>query len=248
MSGVMMLNLELLAIREIGVNGMSVCLKPKIPVVITPGLVNEIRHLQNSLAEKYLSNVLNEYFYVVWFLEDRRGLSFHGLDFNFIVQCIKNNEHTKLENYIEGVFNLIFLNRVGLGFPIINCSIVNRTLSGLSKELFLLNKICFIHNACSSGIQKVTLSNEFIPFLWQKEIYETNHYFYFNSLHLDKMRLIIEDIDYDIPTTEEIDQIKKQFESIKRKTILEIYEIATRNIKILERMARNDLKLCSEQS
>ena len=75
-----MLNLELLAIRQIGANGMSVCLKPKIPVVITPGLVNEIRQLQNSLAERYLSNKLNDYFYIVWFLEDRRGLNWQGLD------------------------------------------------------------------------------------------------------------------------------------------------------------------------
>jgi hypothetical protein len=240
----MMLNLELLAVREIGVNGMSVCLKPKVPVVITPGLVNEIRQLQNSLAEKYLSQCLNEDFYVVWFLEYKPGLCFHGLDFDFIVRCIKHNEDTKLESYIDGVFNLIFLNRVGLGFPIINCSIVNRTLSGLSKELFLLNKICFIHNARTSGIQKVKLFNEFTPSLLQKEIYETNHYFYFDSLQLDKMRLIIEEINYEIPTLEEVEQIKKQFEALKQKTIVGIYEIAARNIKILERMAKNDLKLC----
>lgn len=241
-----MLNLELLAVREIGVNGMSVCLKPKVPVVITPGLVNEIRQLQNSLAEKYLSNALSEYFYVVWFLEDRRGMSFHGLDFNFIVQCIKNNQNTKLENYIDGIFNLIFLNRVGLGFPIINCSIVNRALFGLSKELFLLNKICFIRNTCSPGIQKVKLFNEQTPSLLQKEIYETNHYFYFDALRIDKMRSIMEEIDYDIPTAEEIEQIKKQFEALKYETLQGIYEIATRNIKILERMAKNDLKLCSQ--
>ena len=174
-----MLNLELLAVREIGVNGMSVCLKPRIPVVITPGLVNDIRQLQNSLAEKYLSNTLSEDFYVIWFLEDRRGLNWHGWDFNFIVHCLKKNEDTKLENYICGVFDLIFLNRIGLGFPVINCSIVSRSLTGLSKEFFYLNKICFIHNSNSAGIQKVPVLNELDPFLIRKKIIRKKSLFLF---------------------------------------------------------------------
>ncbi|CEG56646.1 hypothetical protein [Legionella fallonii] len=243
-----MLDLELLAVREMGVNGMSVCLKPKIPVVITPGLVNEIRQLQNSLADKYLSNVLNDYFYIVWFLEDRRGLGCRGLDFNFIVNCIKKNHETKLESYISGIFDLLFLNRVGLGFPIINCSIVNRALTGLSKEFFFLNKICFIRNNAAPDIQKINIFNELSPFLLGKELYENNHYFYFHALQLDRMRLLIEDIDYEVPTVEEVNQIKNHFESMKKATMKGIYDIAERNIKVLERMAKGDLKLCPQES
>lgn len=243
-----MLDLELLAVREIGVNGMSVCLKPKIPVVITPGLVNEIRQLQNSLADKYLSNIIDDYFYIVWFLEDRRGLSCRGLDFNFIVRCIKENQEAKLENYINGIFDLLFLNRVGLGFPIINCSIVNRAVSGLSKEFFFLNKICFIRNNATPEIQKVNLINELSPFLLEKQLYESNHYFYYHALQLDRMRSLIEDIDYEVPTIEEVNQIKHHFESMKTATIEGIYNIAERNIKVLERMAKSDLKLCPQES
>ena len=237
-----MLKLELLAVREFGVNGMSVCLKPRIPVVITPGLVNDIRQLQNSLAEKYLSNTLSEDFYVVWFLEDRPGLSWHGWDFNFIVQCFKKSEENKLENYICGVFDLIFLNRVGLGFPVINCSIVSRSLTGLSKEFFFLNKICFIHNSKSSGVEKVPVLNELNPLLLERELYEKNHYFYFDSLRVDKMREVIEEVHYEVPTTEEVNLIKSQFELMKSSTMLEFVEIASRNIKILERRAHFDLK------
>lgn len=240
-----MSNNELLAIRELGVNGMYICLKPKIPVVITPGLVQEIRRLQNSLAEKYLSQSLSDYFYVVWFLEKQRGLSCHGLDFNFLLNCIKNNKETELEFYIEGVFNLIFLNHIGLGFPIINCSIVTRALTGLSKEFFFLNKICFIQNSGSEGIKKVSITNEFNPLLFQKNIYEKNQCYSFDSIRLDKMRSIIENVDYEIPTTEEVNQLKEKFEAMKDETISRIYQIALKDIKILERMAKYDLKLCA---
>jgi len=239
-----MRHLELLATREIGVNGMAVCLKPRIPVVITPGLVEEIRVLQNSLAEKYLTGALDGCFYVVWFLENRKELCYRGLDFNFIFNCLKNHKDAELDRYIDGVFNLIFLNRIGLGFPVINCSIVSRTLTSLSKEFFFLNKICFIQNSETKGIQKISLFDEYDKLLLKKEIYQKSHYFYFDFVRVEKMRGIIETIDYEVPTVEEINSIKDNFENIKQETIEGIYALATKNIKILERMAHFDTTLC----
>jgi hypothetical protein len=165
---------ELLAIREVGVNGMYICLKPKIPVVITPGVVEEVRHLQNTLAEKYLSKAYDNYFYVVWFLEKDRGLNCHGLDFNFIINCIKKDKNAELERYIDGVFNLIFLNHIGLGFPIINCSIVTKPLTSLSKEFFFLNKITFIKNDSAKGLNKNSIYDEFGPLLFESSVYGRN--------------------------------------------------------------------------
>lgn len=240
-----MLNLELLAVSEIGVSGMSVCLKPRIPVVITPGLVVEMRNLQNSLAEKYLTNTIEGAFYVIWFLEDRRGMGCRGLDFAFLSNCIKNHKDDELERYINGVFDLIFLNYIGLGFPIINCSIISRALTGLSKEFFFLNKICFMHKSGAEGVQKFALSDNRTPLLFNKELYDKNHYFYFNSLRLDVMRAKIEEISYDIPTVDQISTLQDQFETIKKDTIKTIYEIASRDLKILDRMARYDQKLCA---
>lgn len=236
---------ELLAIREIGANGMYVCLKPKIPVVLTPGLVKEMRHLQNSLAERYLSSTFNEFFYVVWFLEKQEGLSCHGLDFNYILNCVKNHKDTELELYIDALYNMIFLNYIGLGLPIINCSIVTRPLSGLTKELFLLNKICFIQNPESSGINKIALDNRTNQLEFDKSIYATNDCYTFDIMRMDEMSRIIGATHHEIPTTAEVKMLQEQFEKIKKESLLRIYSLASRDIKILERMARYELRLCA---
>ncbi|HRD68782.1 MAG TPA: hypothetical protein PK657_01425 [Legionella sp.] len=240
-----MLNLELLATREIGACGMSVCLKPRIPVVITPGLVREMRQLQNSLAEKFLSNSIDGCFYVVWFLEDRRGLGCHGLDFTYILNCIKAHKDYELERYIHSVFDLMFLNYIGLGFPVINCSIVSRTLSGLSKEFFFLNKICFLHNPKVQDIEDFSILHAYDNLIFHSDIYEKNHYFYFQSLKLEKMRSKIEEVNYEIPSQEDINRTKDKFETIKEETLKGLFELASKDLKILERMARFDLKKCA---
>ena len=85
-----------------------------------------------------------------------------------------------------------------------------------------------------------------MPLLLQKEIYESNHYYYFDAMKIDKMRGVIEGIDYDIPSTEQVSHIKNQFEKIKKDTLISIYETASRNIQILERMANFDLKMCQK--
>lgn len=238
-----MLKLELLTTHDDSSNGMTVCLKPRIKAVITPGLVEEIRRLQNSLAERYLSNKLRDNFYVIWHLENREGLCYRGLDFDFILNCIKNDKNTQLEDYIEGIYNLIFLNHIGLGFPIINCSIVSRTLSGLSREFFFINKLCFIHNDRETGIRETTITNGKNQLLLNKDIYNKNRYFYFDFIRTEKMRDIIQETNSSPLDQDEIISLKNQFENLKKSTLSRLYASAAQNLKTIERMAAADHRL-----
>ncbi|CDZ79051.1 hypothetical protein BN59_03367 [Legionella massiliensis] len=233
-----MQNLELLITREEENNGMFVCLKPKTPALITPKLVEDIRNFQDSIAEKYLAHPMNKYLFVIWYCEGLNKSSCQGLDFSYIVDCIKSNHESDFEHYIDRVFNLIFLNYIGLGFPIINCSIINRPLSGISNDFFLLNNICFVQDPTVIGINNLELFREFPNLVFDKELYERNHYFNYQNMEIDKIKSIIEEIDYITPDENEINLIQEKFDMKKDETITEIYNLAARNIKILERLAK----------
>lgn len=233
-----MLKLDLIITEDENDNGMSVCLRPKTPILLTPSLIQQLRDLQNSIADKVLSNSFDHYFYVVWYLENLSKRSWNGLAFNFIVNCIKNHAEKQFEDYIDKVFNFIFLNYIGLGLPVINCSIITHDLTGISKDFFLLNKLCFIHDSTTRGINKMELHKEFPNLVFNHELYQKNLYFNYHSMQLDKIKTILEKVQYDIPSAEEIAVIKKQFDGLKDETIEEIYRLASKNIKILERLAR----------
>ncbi|MFI4963023.1 MAG: hypothetical protein ACHP6H_04100, partial [Legionellales bacterium] len=70
-----------------------------------------------------------------------------------------------------------------------------------------------------------------------------NNYFYFRSLQADTMRTIIEQINYEIPSEEQIVDIRRQFEALKDSTLARIYSVASKDVKILERMASQDMKV-----
>lgn len=235
-----MRNHELLAVEEQNGNGMSVYLKPNSPVVITPGLVEEIRSLQDSLAEKYLSHSLEDVFYVVWYLDKHAKCSCRGLDFTYIYQCVKDHKDHDLEHYINRIFNLIFLNYIGLGLPVINCSIVTRPLTGFSQEFFLMNQICFLYNNDVHGIQKFKLCDEMHHLSFKDPIYEKNQYFFYRALNAEKMKDILEHLNYEAPDLDQIEIIRAEFERLNEETITRIYDIASRDIRILERMGCND--------
>lgn len=131
-----MKGLELLVIKEVNAYGVSICLKPCLPEVITPTLANEIRHFQDSLAEHYFSSPWDGYFYVIWYSHRGHGLCSRGLDFGYILDTIVNHKEQALEVYIRNLFDLMFLNYIGLGLPVINCSIVDRAVTGISQEFF----------------------------------------------------------------------------------------------------------------
>lgn len=232
---------ELLAMREMGFRGMYICLKSKSPKVITPGLVNEIRRLQNMLAEQFISGSITNNYYVVWYMEKNCNVECNGLDFNFILTCLKNNKESDLEYYIDSLYDLIFLNHIGLGFPIINCSFSSRSLNGLYKEFFFLNQICFLYHPKLKGINKISITNEYSNLLFDKEIYEKNHFYHFNKIKIDKMRKILEVFEPNIIPTEQIFILKEKFENIKKESMNRIYKIASKNLKIFERMAKYDI-------
>lgn len=233
-----MTNLELIITGEENDNGLFVCLKPKVPALITPTLVDNLRKLQDSLAEKYLSNSFDNYFYVVWYLDNYSNNSCKGLDYSFILNCLKNNLDSELEHYITRVFNLIFLNYIGLGLPIINCSIVNRRLTGISNDFFLLNNICFIYDVNVNDVYKIDIHKKFFKLVFEQNVYERNHYYGFRSMQIAKIRSVMEDIAYNIPSLEEINHLRIKFDMMQEKTISGIYDLASKNIKILERLAR----------
>ncbi len=131
-----MLNLEMF-VSSCGTHHqmMSVCLKPKIPFVLTPSLAHEIRIFQNKLAEKYYRSPWESAIYVCWHLYAGK-IKWKGFDFNYILDVIKNNNNSALVRYIDEVFDLLFLNYVSLDIPLINCSIVNRPVQGISQDFF----------------------------------------------------------------------------------------------------------------
>ncbi|BCA94169.1 hypothetical protein TUM19329_05300 [Legionella antarctica] len=236
-----MIDLELLALHEIDRNGMSVHLKPNTTAMMTPKLVDEIRALQDSLAKKYMNQSFDNY-YVIWYLNKNINFSCCGLDFRFVHDCFKYNKEHDLEHYIDRIFNIIFLNYIGLGLPIINCSILTKYLSGLSKEFFLMSKICFIYQRKYKGLSKIEICNEIANLTFKKEHYCKNDYYFYNPIHIGQMKEIIENTVYEIPTKLTIEAAKIEFDAFKELMLLRLYKIASRDIKILDRFARNDIK------
>lgn len=232
-----MLHIEIFTIPDISPNGMVVYIKPKTSVVITPSIVEEIRNIQDCLANRYINQDCEQYYYVIWYLDKRQKNICQGLDFAYILDCLKNSNDGRLEHYIDRIFNVIFLNYVGLGFPVINCSISTSSLTGLSREFFFMNKIVFIRNKELSELTPVNIYQEMSGLLFPENIYENNKFYYYNSIQAPKMKDIIEAFDYKIPDAEEINSLKLLFDHYKEETKSNIYRIASKNIKILERMA-----------
>jgi hypothetical protein len=237
-----MLQNELITIQDTGANGLLVCLKIKTPVLMTPETVLEIREFQNSLVEKYLSGNLEDNFYVVWFLERNKGSNCYGLDFSFIFNCLRLHKDKELEHYIDSVFDMIFLNHIGLGLPLINCSITNRPLRGLAREFFLLNKISFIQTKSAQNLEKIVTTEEHTRLLFQSEIYEKNVCYQFDEMRHDEMRVIIEGIPCEPPASDAINTLKENFETKKRDTLSRIYNFASKNTEKLERKSFYTLK------
>jgi hypothetical protein len=236
-----MKDFELLALHEIDRNGMTVYLKPNTPAMMTPKLVDEIRALQDSLAKKYVNQSFDKY-YVVWFLQKNINFSCCGLDFHFVHDCFKYHKEKNLEHYLDRIFNLIFLNYIGLGLPIISCSILTKYLSGLSKEFFLMNKICFIYQRKYKCFNNIEIFNEITNLTFKKEIYNKNNYYFYNPIHIGEMKNIIENTVCEVPDQQTITTAQVEFDALKELTLLRLNNIASRDIKIFDRFARNGIK------
>ncbi|KTC96115.1 hypothetical protein [Legionella erythra] len=224
-----MQSMELLILKELNSNGMGICLRPTAQPVITVSLTKEIRQLQDSIVEKYYQSPWEGYFYLVWYLDNSLKSLWSGFDFKFIDDAFRNHRETEAEAYIDRIFDIIFLNYIGMGLPLINCSILNKEVTSLSREFFLLNAISFIH--CKHKTQTpfipVSIDQEFKHLTFKEAIYQNNHCFYFDSLRFGIMRRIIQSIDRKALSDDEIKAIKKEFDAVKTSTLMRIYSIAS---------------------
>lgn len=237
--------LELLVARELSSNGMSICLKPRIPFVITPTLAHEVRILQNTIAEDYYKKPWDDIFYVVWHLYSGR-ITWRGFDFNFIHETLIHNHDRVFENYVQEVFDLLYINYVGFGLPLINCSILDRTVKGISQEFFMLNRINFIKNAMPMPLSEATnnsvlpmsIEEDFSHLAFPLDVYRRNRYYSVSHRNLFLMQSIIEGIKYKALTEEELINTKVTFEDLKTETFNAFYEMRANNPKMLERLAK----------
>ncbi|KTD42204.1 hypothetical protein [Legionella parisiensis] len=237
-------SIELLAIHHQKTNGMAVCLKPKIPYIITPSLVHEIRKLQNKIAEQYYKKPWDGIYYLLWYLHSDTT-PWKGLDFHFIHEALLSHREYTIEHYIENLFELLFINYVGFGLPIINCSIVNRKLSGISQDFFYLNQInfikrhkelnCFSHNKLP--FSKLNFNTEIRNTSFPFKIYTRNNFYVFDFINLNSMKKILGSYRYSPIYLPQQNEIKLIFNQISQETIAKIYQLASKDINLIERFA-----------
>lgn len=237
-------NIELLAIRDHKTNGMAVCLKPRVPYIITPSLVYEIRKLQNKIAEEYYAKPWEGVFYLLWYLHSDTT-PWKGLDFNFIYEALRNHHEDKIEHYIEGIFELLFINYLGLGLPLINCSIINRKLSGISQDFFYLNRINFIRRhkelkcvSCNKQpFSKLDFNTETSKTSFPHKVYTRNNFYAFNYIDVPSMRKILSCYQYNPISTTQQHVLKLIFDRISQETLARIYRLASEKMDLIERFA-----------
>ena len=236
----LMSKIEILAIHDVNFNGMVVCLKPKIPFIITESLTHQIRHLQDDIANNYYKNDRDGYFYVFWYLHSGR-IPWKGIDFNFVYNSLIEHKEIKIESYLTELFDFLFINYIGLGLPIINCSIITRPLQGISQDFFYLNRVNFIKNNSSSAdtlYQKIDFC-QFKKRLYLPEyLYTTNNYYTYNKFNTSEMQKILDMANKNLINEDNHVKIKEVFDQIKIDVLRDIEEIASKNIKVLERLAR----------
>ncbi|MGQ3891939.1 hypothetical protein [Legionella sp. CNM-4043-24] len=234
-------HVELLVVNEFDSHGVSICLKPHLPDVITPSLVNEIRHVQNTLAENYFKSPWEGLLYVVWYSHRRMGHCKRGLDFNFIMHSLLHHKENELETYVKNLFDLLFLNSVGLGLPLINCSLVSGLISGVFQEFFYLNKINFIKKRPREnrrpGLTQVSISDISRKRLFPEQVYENNIYYLCNSFDLTSMCHILERTEADLPDERQIKAMQRQFDAMYQATLLAVYQMAANKMNLLKRVA-----------
>ncbi|WP_419420850.1 hypothetical protein ACNVED_06010 [Legionella sp. D16C41] len=232
-----MKKLELLVVEDNQRNGMRVCLKPRLPEVLTPTLINQICDLQKMLIDRYLSSPWDGYYYVIWYYHKNHGQSGRGLDFNFIWDALRQHRDHDFESYISNIFNLLFLNCVGLGLPLINCSITDRSITGISQEFFILNQVNFMKTNSSKYLTQVNLSDIAKNLVFPKHIYENNLFYTFNTYDFNSMRKLIARFTIDTPEKDKLERMRLIFDKVKNDTIKEIYNIAVNKTKLLARLA-----------
>lgn len=231
---------ELLAIHNAKSHGMFVCLKPKIPFVITKSLVHDARNLQDFIAEKYIKDDVNKPFYLLWYLHSGK-IPWKGIDFNFVYNALLEHKETEIQCYISELFDLLYLNTIGMGLQIVNCSIITRPLMGISRDFFYLNQISFIKksdHSADASLNKIDYRHLKNEFYFPLNLYSENSFYGYNKFNITEMQKALNVIEPSLHSKECNLEIKRKFEEKKMDTLDQIETLAKKNMKILERLAR----------
>jgi hypothetical protein len=233
---------EVLVYQEIAEKGMVVALKPSTPGLITPRLVEDIRRLQDQLVEKYIRSPWEGIFYVIWHMEHSYNTPWHGLDYQYILSCLRSNKEGQFEKYIHDMFDLLFLVHVDLGLPVVNCAILDRTTSGLSSEFFYLMDICFVQDSSASVIQAVDAAGVNASPVFTSQVYQNKHYYLLPQLNLDMMREKMERVVPYAIVQQSLEQDRVIFETLKEITVETIYSYVRHKPKVLDRLGEMQRK------
>ena len=155
-----------------------------------------------------------------------------------------SNNVDAIEKYINQVFDCMFLNYIGLGIPLVNCSVVDRPITILTREFFYMNQINFIKNfdmAINSPSTEIKeydiLSIDKLHF--PKWIYLKNKYYSYHHANIHSMREKLAAYEQQIYNNNYINKIRTEFDKMCYKTIWKILNLSKTNLNILKRYSDN---------
>jgi len=202
---------ELFAWKEKTVNAIGICLKPKSSLLLTPNLLKEIEHFQAMLINKYMEHPWKETLYLIWYIDRRYVPSKEHLDFSKTKQLVDDMDY---DAYIDKIFEIFFKNHTNLNLPIVSCSLLNKYVSGFSKEFFLLNKVCFLYDK-QQHLKRLQVPKKISKLSLPTFVYENQFYYSYNKFDLRNFKRILKHIGVNILTNSEMDQHKIMFERAK---------------------------------
>lgn len=238
-----MLSMDLLVLRDVVDNGAAVCLKPNGVDALTPDLVVEMRRVQDLLAERYMTSPWEGLYYLVWYLDKAKPIGHMGIDYNYVNSCMRAGKERCLETYLEKLFDLLYLNYIGLGLPVVNCSLVDRTISGITREFFYLNRLNFVRVSRFSLVQPnsiMRVDNEDVVTnsKFPKFMYDRNQYYQYQHFALKSFHDAISDANIEPFGEIDMQEIRKIFDVICHETLEELVTSYATKPKLLERLAR----------
>lgn len=233
---------ELLIIKALESHGIAVCLKPDCPKVISPSLVDRIRKFQDSLANDYFTSPWDDNLYVIWYCHRHQAACKLGFDFNFINYALREHKECKLEMYIKKLIDVLFLNYISLGLPLVNCSMIDKKISGIFLEFFYLNEINFVklsdEKIESNMIMQVDILELSNNLSLSKEFYDKNIYYKCNYFDFKSMKSILEKTKKKAIDEKKIIDIRAVFDGLYQSTLASIYNMASKNPALLKRLAQ----------
>lgn len=235
---------QLLVTKQDTDNGLIVCLKPKTSYVMAPVVIQEIRALQKQLVSDYYSNPWDHILYIIWCYYPG-NITLKGMDFSFIYTCLQRGDRDSIRNYVNDIFELLFLNYIGLGLPVINCSFVERPFCGCNREFFFMNQINFIKKnffnhplACQDNdVEPVDIKSSIKKSYFPSSIYEDNAYYVFSRKNLDKMKEIITAFPFKTRSPEELNNKKMIFDMKKEETLNKIFSAYDKDNNIIKKFS-----------